>query len=173
LRGEIEINKKMEIVTVLILSTFSLLAQWEPDVRLTNTDAFSRHPSIAVKDSFVHVVWADERDGNPEIYYKHNPTGNVGIFESSSEKKDIKIFPTSTIFKNRISLKIKRNLENSIKISLYNFYGSCLYENFHTPLLNHIDIGGEKINRLSSGIYFLYISQGKKNIERIKIMKIK
>jgi len=25
----------------------------------------------------VHIVWRDERDGNYEIYYNRNPTGNV------------------------------------------------------------------------------------------------
>ena len=25
----------------------------------------------------MHIVWYDIRDGNTEIYYKHNPTGNI------------------------------------------------------------------------------------------------
>jgi hypothetical protein len=34
----------------------------------------------------VHVVWQDNRDGNYEIYYKRNPTGNTtGITQINSE----------------------------------------------------------------------------------------
>ena len=49
---------------------------WEIDTRLTNNSASSQFPSIAVSGSVVHVVWTDYRDGNPEIYYKRDPTGN-------------------------------------------------------------------------------------------------
>jgi hypothetical protein len=49
---------------------------WEPDVCLTNDIHWSIFPSIAIADTMVHVVWTDDRDGNPEIYYKRNPTGN-------------------------------------------------------------------------------------------------
>lgn len=60
-------NKRIEIVTVLILSTFSpLLAQWKPDVRLTNEPNYSRtfKQNIAVAGDTIHVVWYDDCDGN-------------------------------------------------------------------------------------------------------------
>ncbi|MCX6162600.1 MAG: exo-alpha-sialidase, partial [Ignavibacteriae bacterium] len=53
---------------------------WGTDTRLTYDPAESSYPSIAVSGSVVHVVWTDNRDGNYEIYYKRNPTGNpIGI----------------------------------------------------------------------------------------------
>ncbi len=59
---------------------------WGADTRLTNNTAFSWYPSVAVSGSVVHVVWKDNRDGNWEIYYKRNPTGNpVGIQNISTE----------------------------------------------------------------------------------------
>ncbi len=54
---------------------------WSPDTGLTSDGADSFFPSIAVDGSRVHVVWTDERDGNREIYYKRNPTANIGIEE--------------------------------------------------------------------------------------------
>ncbi|MBI4722367.1 MAG: exo-alpha-sialidase, partial [Candidatus Stahlbacteria bacterium] len=45
---------------------------WEADERLTNDLNYSWYPSIAVRDSIVHVVWTDDRDGNEEIYYKRS-----------------------------------------------------------------------------------------------------
>lgn len=42
---------------------------WGGKFRLSNYDSLSTLPSICVSGSNVHVVWADERDGNKEIYY--------------------------------------------------------------------------------------------------------
>ncbi|MEO0095720.1 MAG: exo-alpha-sialidase [candidate division WOR-3 bacterium] len=47
-------------------------ATWEPDVRLTYDENASVAPAVAVSGSFIHVVWADMRDGNQEIYYKQS-----------------------------------------------------------------------------------------------------
>ena len=59
---------------------------WEADVRLTNNPAFSFRPSVAISGVVVHVVWEDFRDGSSgRIYYKRNPSGNVGIQNISSE----------------------------------------------------------------------------------------
>jgi hypothetical protein len=53
---------------------------WGPDTRLTNNTAISNHPSIAASGSNVHIVWEDNRDGNSEIYYKLNPSGNTDTY---------------------------------------------------------------------------------------------
>jgi hypothetical protein len=52
---------------------------WGADTRLTNNTAYLWYPSVAVSGSAVYVVWYDERDGNPEIYYKRDPTGNQNL----------------------------------------------------------------------------------------------
>jgi len=59
---------------------------WGIDTRLTNNSASSEHSSVSVSGTTVHVVWEDTRDGNWEIYYKRDPTGNpVGITNINSE----------------------------------------------------------------------------------------
>ncbi len=45
---------------------------WGTNTRLTNNNAASMYPSVAVSGSVVHVVWYDYRDGNFEIYYKRS-----------------------------------------------------------------------------------------------------
>ncbi len=56
---------------------------WEPDRRLTRTQAASQTSinfarSIAADEAGrVHLAWRDEQDGNPEIYYKRSPDGGV------------------------------------------------------------------------------------------------
>jgi hypothetical protein len=49
---------------------------WSSDLRLTYDTSGSGFPFIAVSGPMLHVVWEDTRDGNYEIYYKRNPTGN-------------------------------------------------------------------------------------------------
>ena len=49
---------------------------WGTDIRLTNNPEISQNSFIAVSGSVLHVVWRDSRDGNFEIYYKRDPTGN-------------------------------------------------------------------------------------------------
>ncbi|MCI0715417.1 MAG: exo-alpha-sialidase [Chlorobi bacterium] len=59
---------------------------WGPDERLTNNSAISQISSITVSGQVVHVVWHDNRDGNWEIYYKRNPTGNpIGLINIGTE----------------------------------------------------------------------------------------
>jgi hypothetical protein len=59
---------------------------WGADTRLTNDPATSQMPSISVSGSNLHVIWNEFRDGNMEIYYKRNPTGNpIGIRNITSE----------------------------------------------------------------------------------------
>lgn len=45
---------------------------WEPDIRLTDDPGVSFGPCAATKDSIVHIVWQDSRDGNWELYYKRS-----------------------------------------------------------------------------------------------------
>lgn len=69
-------------VAALFLSQITL-AQWEPDVRLTDDPSSSllctspgTH-SIAASGDSIHVVWSDNRDGNDEIYYKRSVDGGL------------------------------------------------------------------------------------------------
>ena len=57
-------------------------ASWEADIRLTVNMFGSQYPSVSVSDSDVHVLWSDNRDGNYEIYYKRDPSGNVTGIEN-------------------------------------------------------------------------------------------
>jgi hypothetical protein len=49
---------------------------WGTDTRLTNNSSESSHSSVAISGQVVNVIWQDVRDGNWEIYYDRNPTGN-------------------------------------------------------------------------------------------------
>ena len=66
---------------------------WEADTRLTNASDYSEYPSVSVSGSVVHVVWADNRDGNLEIYYKHSTDGG------SSWETDTRLTSNSAVSK--------------------------------------------------------------------------
>src|SRR4030095_726785 len=50
---------------------------WGTETRLTNNVDFSLYPTVAVNGSAIHVVWADRRDGNFEIYYKRSTNSGL------------------------------------------------------------------------------------------------
>ena len=70
------------IITFILLSSINAIAQWQPDIRLTNDPAesfisWNNARCIAVSGSVVHIVWFDNRDGNQEIYYNRSTDGGV------------------------------------------------------------------------------------------------
>ena len=74
--------KQFFLTILLLLSVANLFAQWQPDVRLTYDDSisftsFNNAWCIASDINIVHVVWFDDRDGNPEIYYKRSTDGGA------------------------------------------------------------------------------------------------
>jgi hypothetical protein len=50
---------------------------WSARIQLTNDTGTSQSPCISVTGNVVHVAWADDRDGNFEIYYKVSVDGGV------------------------------------------------------------------------------------------------
>ncbi len=80
--------KKIILISslMMLLTAFhseNNFAQWQPDVRLTNDTArsdLSRNYARCIEsnENYVHVVWYDYRDGNPEIYYRRSLTGGMG-----------------------------------------------------------------------------------------------
>jgi hypothetical protein len=118
-----------------------------PPINISNNPDTSEFPSIAVAGPTVHVVWTDYRDGNAEIYYARNPTGNSGVEEFESAK-----FTTREIQNSK--LKVNPNPFTS--------HASALGEERETFSL--YDVAGRKVgifrgNRigegLSPGVYFL------------------
>jgi len=76
--NQIKILKVILLFLVLTLFTINVsLAQWQPDVRLTNNAANSfmsanNENCVASSGDVIHIIWFDSRDGNSEIYYKRS-----------------------------------------------------------------------------------------------------
>lgn len=64
-------------LAICMLAPLTALAQWEPEVRLTDNSSqsvtsFNNARCVAAAGATIHVVWHDDRDGNTEIYYKRS-----------------------------------------------------------------------------------------------------
>jgi hypothetical protein len=111
---------------------------WEADIQLTNDPALSVYPSVAVAGSRVHVVWSDERDGNYEIYYKRNPTGNsVSEEEIGHTIRGLKLLCHPNLFRDVTHLKLQvPRAKNQIELKIYNAAGR-LVKSFPLPTPPH------------------------------------
>ncbi len=148
---------------------------WGADTRLTNNTSSSEYPSVAVYGSVVHVVWEDTRDGvNPEIYYKRNPTGNVGIQNISTETPSK--YSLSQNYPNPFNpiTNVKFSIVNTgeVKLTVYDIVGrevQTLVNERLQPGTYEASFDGSTLN---SGVYFYkLITDGFKETKRMILIK--
>ncbi len=136
---------------------------WGADTRLTNASGTSSYPSVSLSGSAVHVVWNDNRDGNTEIYYKRDPTGNVvGITNINSELPNS--FSLSQNYPNPFnpSTKIQFALPKSSFATLvvYDALGREL-ETLVSELLTAGTYEADwNADKFSSGVYYYKLTAG-------------
>jgi hypothetical protein len=148
-------------------------ATWGTDIRLTDNPSESREPSVAVSDSSVHVVWHDDRDGNWEIYYKRNPTGNMGIIEQEKTFAfHRRSFFVPSFFNDQITVRFNQSLKGPSKITLYDICGVPVFSATYAFIPSLLSLRDTKILRLAPGVYFLYIELNKQT-EIQKLIKFK
>jgi hypothetical protein len=136
---------------------------WGVDTRLTNNLSDSRLSSIAVSGSFVHVVWRDNRDGNSEIYYKRNPTGNtIGIKNISSEIPSSyslqQNYPNPFNPATNIKFAIPKN--EFVKITVFDMLGKEIETLVNEQLAPGTYETNWNASNYPSGVYFYKLSAG-------------
>lgn len=67
---------------------------WSNETRLTDNSSRSRFGSMSAQDSFVHVVWEDNRNVTDEVYYKRSTDGG----ESWGDDVRLVTIPTDSCF---------------------------------------------------------------------------
>jgi hypothetical protein len=149
---------------------------WDTNTRLTNNFADSFRPSVAVSDSMVHVVWNDGRDGNLEMYYKRNPTGNpIKVKNISSEiPKNYSLlqnYPNPFNLSTVINYKCSR--AGNVKINIFDVTGkeiATLVNEKHQP--GEYEVKWNADNN-ESGIYFYSMFVDGIKVESRKMILIK
>jgi len=140
---------------------------WGPDERLTDEPAESNYAFIAVSGTLVHVVWNDNRDGNNEIYYKRNSTGNsnVGLDKKLVNKpgNSFRISPNPASDKIHINFNTCANKETLLVIR--NMLGEELVCKRIQNIEEDIDVSG-----LPNGIYCTSILSGNMILSQEKLV---
>ncbi len=138
---------------------------WGTDTRLTNNTSTSNLPSIAVSGSLVNVLWSDDRNGNFEIYYKRNPTGNIGLQITSTEIPHK--FSLSQNYPNPFNPTT--NFEFSIpqaefvNLTIYDAMGRVVETLHNGELKSGIYKADWNASNFPSGVYFYRLSAGSFN----------
>jgi hypothetical protein len=133
---------------------------WGPDTLLT-ISGLSRYASLSVSGTALHAVWFDARDGNHEIYYKRNPTGNSGMEDSSVSFQPpiLNLYPS--VVPNPFVSFTSVPGHSSERFTLYDISGR--------------KVGVYKGNRigegLSPGVYFLKYEN--KDTKPLRIVKLR
>jgi hypothetical protein len=138
-------------------------SNWGTDTQLTSNSGNSGISSVSVSGSVVHVVWSDNRDGNPEIYYKRDPTGNItGIENIGSEILDeFQLFQNyPNPFNPSTTISYQLPVSGPVTINVYDLLG----REVATLLNEEKSAGSYEVNFnasiLSSGIYFYKLQAG-------------
>lgn len=132
-------------------------ANWSNDARLTNDAGASNTPSINISGSSLHIVWSDNRDGNTEIYYKRNPSGNpIGIVPISTTIPDG--YMLSQNYPNPFNpvTNIQFALPNAgyVKLAVYDMNGKEVAVLVNGQLAAGTYKADYNASSLSSGVYF-------------------
>jgi len=132
-------------------------ASWSGDLRLTNDAGASSTPSINISGSALHIVWSDNRDGNTEIYYKRNPSGNpIGIVPISTTIPDG--YKLSQNYPNPFNpvTNIEFALPNAgyVKLAVYDMNGKEVAVLVNGQLAAGTYKADYIASSLSSGVYF-------------------
>jgi hypothetical protein len=138
-------------------------ANWGTDTRLTNAADNSYNACIAVSGSAIHVVWHDYRDGNFEIYYKQNPTGNT----ISVETIGTQIPAAYMLYQNYpnpfnpvTNIKFSIPVSGNVRLIVYDMLGKEIKTLVNENLNAGIYSVDWDASQFSSGVYFYRIEAG-------------
>jgi hypothetical protein len=118
-------------------------------------------PSITASGLAVHVIWWGDRDGNREIYYKRNPTGNSGTEETWKQGDGERVRPKCSAVPNPFTSFTSFSGHEAERFILYDISG------------RRVGVWkGDRVGEgLSPGVYFLK-SEGK-DTKPLRIVKLR
>lgn len=143
--------------------------------RLTNDPAVSVYPCHTVSSAGIHCLWRDFRDGNWEVYYKRNPTGNiVNVVSISGETPSVyslkQNFPNPFNPVTNIEFAVPK--ASFVKLMVYDIKGSLVVTLVAQQLNSGIYKSDWNASKYSSGVYFYkLISYGFTETKRMMLIK--
>lgn len=137
-------------------------ATWGPETLLTSdsTTWTGLYPSLAFRDTMLHLVWQDHRDGNYEVYYKRNPNGNASGIAENPKRIRRKLLPGLIATPNPfVSFTIIPGHEKE-RFVIYDIAGKRV----------RLSLGARVGENLSPGVYFLKPASG--NYSPARLVKV-
>ena len=130
---------------------------FSPSQRLTTDTAYSVYPCHTVSDAGIHAIWRDFRDGNWELYYKRNPTGNlVNVHSLSNETPES--FSLKQNYPNPFNpvTNIEFDVPKSsiVKLTVYDVQGKLIETIVNSELSAGTYKADWNASNYSSGVYF-------------------
>jgi hypothetical protein len=147
---------------------------WAPDTKLNDFSSSSDHPSIAVSDRVLHVVWFDYRDGNYEIYYKRNPTGGApfGIENAPLPRSKGLVSVCPNPASRQLTVDSRRSAvsgqQSAVRLSILDLYGRKIKAFGNISSFPHLI----DISDLRDGIYLLRLIDDEGKSGFAKFLKI-
>jgi hypothetical protein len=150
-------------------------ASYSADTRLTNNAALSVYPSHEITDAGVHVIWREFRDGNWEVYYKRNPTGNLVSMQNISNEYPSgyylnQNYPNPFNPVTKISFVLPKH--GYIKLTVYDMLGNQIEILVDEELkAGEYNTNWNALN-YASGVYFYKLAAGEfTQIKRMVLVK--
>lgn len=148
---------------------------FSPDTRLTNDPSISVYPCHTISAAGIHIVWRDFRDGNWEVYYKRNPTGNLVNIQVLSNELPAS-FSLSQNYPNPFNpvTNIEFSIPKSsiVRLAIYDIQGRLV----KTLVNGELTAGTYKADwnaaGYSSGVYFYKLeAEGFKQTKRLILVR--
>jgi hypothetical protein len=121
-------------------------ATWDSIYALTSPPARAASPFIVVRDSIIHLLWDDQRDGHGAIYYKRCFLGSTGSKENaplSAQRRPL----IATVISNSLTLQQSRADGGR----LLDLSGRCVAR---------LKPGVSDVSTLGPGVYFVQEARG-------------
>ena len=100
---------------------------WSADERLTDASSVSWYPSIASDPSgSIHLVWEDRRDGNNEIYHKHN-WSPAGVEDLPASPASVAVRCAPAPFSDRIAFRLDLPCPGAAQFNVYDASGRLVH----------------------------------------------
>ncbi|MEW6684794.1 MAG: DNRLRE domain-containing protein [Candidatus Edwardsbacteria bacterium] len=74
---------------------------WGSPLRISSAEGISEYAAIAARADSVYIVWFDERDGNPEIYFKKNVADTATTMVEETSVHSSKFIVHSKLYQNQ------------------------------------------------------------------------
>ena len=149
---------------------WSVGSGWDRDTILYTVDSILVSPSVAAdRDGRVHVVWADNHEGNYEVYYMRWVEDPSGVEEEGKGEKrafEPKLFPTiPNPAKGSARIVYTLGCEGRALLKVYNLAGqvvrtlsdAVMAPGLHTAIWDGRDHRGREV---TSGVYFFRLETG-------------